>query len=360
MLATALVSCGKSRTLLAARGAHKSLIYAAGELDFNIEWIYPEENEHFCSCTVTPEKLRCRLSEIERPFAVYITSPDYLGKMADIPALSEVCHELGVPLLVDNAHGAYLAFSKNKQHPIRQGADMCADSAHKTLPVLTGGGYLHISHAAPKDFSQTAPDMLSAFASTSPSYLILLSLDLCNRKLSDGYGERIDSCIARVLKLKEEFSDIAVPSEPMKIVLSAAKIGYSGDELANYLREKGIEPEYADCEYVVLMPTPENSEEDFKRLGGALTSITRRKPIKILHPSFSLTDFKVPIKEAIFGASETVDVSEAVGRICSAPMAACPPAVPIVVSAELITEELVDVLQHYGIKQIKVVKEPLK
>ena len=68
----------------------------------------------------------------------------------------------------------------------------------------------------------------------------------------------------------------------------------------------------------------------------------------------------MPIKEAIFGASETVDVSEAVGRICSAPMAACPPAVPIVVSAELITEELVDVLQHYGIKQIKVVKEPLK
>lgn len=86
----------------------------------------------------------------QRPFGVYITSPDYLGGVQDIAALAEVCKDFGVPLLVDNAHGAYLRFlPQGGQHPIALGAAMCCDSGHKTLPVVTGGAYLHLGKNAP-------------------------------------------------------------------------------------------------------------------------------------------------------------------------------------------------------------------
>ena len=113
----------------------------------------------------------------ERLCAVYITSPDYLGGVQDIAALAEVCHARGVPLLVDNAHGAYLKFLSPSRHPLDLGADMCCDSAHKTLPVLTGGAYLHVAKGAMAAYEAEARHSLAVFGSSSPSYLILQSLD---------------------------------------------------------------------------------------------------------------------------------------------------------------------------------------
>ena len=361
MLATALVvrNSNMQKRLLCARGVHKALIYAAAELDFDIDWIYPEQNEHFCSCTVTPEKLRERLSFDTLPFAVYITSPDYLGKLADIGALSSVCHEFGVPLLVDNAHGAYLAFLSESQHPIALGADMCADSAHKTLPVLTGGAYLHISRFASPELIEIAAQMLSAFASTSPSYLILESLDLANCLIADGYKIRIGECIARVEQLKLELSKIGfspIPSESMKIVFRPTDWGYLGTELAEHLRNNKIEVEFADSEYTVLMPSCENTEQDYSRIFAAISSLRKKPFLKIAVPEFVPPEKVLSVKEAVFSHSEVVSVRKAIGRICAAPTAACPPAVPIVVSGEAITEQISGVLSAYGIKSIRVVK----
>lgn len=361
MVATALVCAkSKSRTLVAARNAHKALIYAAAELDFDIRWIFPDENEHFCSCTVTPEKLRAVLSSGELPFAVYLTSPDYLGGVCDVKALSEVCREFCVPLLVDNAHGAYLAFLEESLHPIALGADMCADSAHKTLPVLTGGGYLHISKNAPCDFFDVAPSMLCAFASTSPSYLILSSLDFCNGALDGGYIKKIRMAVEKTSELKLELSQMGVTvadTEPMKVVLLPNTIGYTGGEIAEHLRDFDVEVEFADSEYTVLMPTSENSERDFLRVKSAMSALRVKKPIlKAVHTE-KRPIRKLSIKSAVFSQSERLDISSAVGRICAAPTVSCPPAVPIVVSGELVTEALKNTLRRYGVKSIRVVKE---
>ena len=112
--------------ILAARNVHKAFVYACGLLDINVEWIYPEEHEHLCDCDVTPNILRAKLRSLtELPCALYVTSPTYLGKMLDIEGLSAVCKEFGIYLLVDNAHGAYLAFEKPSAHPIALGADIC-------------------------------------------------------------------------------------------------------------------------------------------------------------------------------------------------------------------------------------------
>ena len=362
MLATALVNAkaGAKRTLVALRNAHKALIYAAAELDFDISWIFPEEDTHYCSCEVTPEGLRAAITEAS-PFAVYITSPDYLGQLADIAELSDVCHECGVPLLVDNAHGAYLAFTSPNMHPIALGADMCADSAHKTLPVLTGGAYLHISESADSEYVGTACKMLRAFASTSPSYLLLSSLDLCNRELSQGYSQKINSCAEKVEKIKKTLFDIGaapIESEPLKIVFRASQLGYCGMELSEHFRSFGIEVEFADGDYTVLMITPNNTEEDFSRLIEAAKALDAKNP-KIEENSYKMPrpSVRLSIKDAVFSKSESVATSDAVGRICASPVASCPPAVPIVVSGEVIDEKTAEILYKFGIEKIDVVKE---
>ncbi|MCR5329882.1 MAG: PLP-dependent transferase, partial [Lachnospiraceae bacterium] len=141
MLFLASLQSGAKRPLfVAARNVHKSFVFGAAFLDARIRWIYPEKQEGICSCTVTPERLEKTLASLkETPAGVYVTSPDYLGNMCDIRGLADVCARFGTLLLVDNAHGSYLHFLKKPLHPMDLGADICRDSAHKTLPVLTGG-----------------------------------------------------------------------------------------------------------------------------------------------------------------------------------------------------------------------------
>ena len=208
MLLLAAQNAGETPLILAARNAHKAFIYGAALLDIEVEWLYPEPFTHLCHCEISAKVLKSHLQNMKRkPCAVYITSPDYLGHTADIRALSQVCKEFSLPLLVDNAHGAYLNFLSPSRHPIALGADMCCDSAHKTLPVLTGGAYLHISKQTPSHYTENARNALSLFASTSPSYLILQSLDLCNHYLSDGYREKLKTCIHRIDALKSKMTE---------------------------------------------------------------------------------------------------------------------------------------------------------
>ena len=132
--------------VLAGRNAHRAFLSAAALLGLDVGWLHPGAAEAYHRCALSPGEVASALDRLGgRCRAVYLTSPDYLGHTADIPAIAEVCHRRGALLLVDNAHGAYLKFLPGgSRHPIDLGADMCCDSAHKTLPVLTGGAYLHL------------------------------------------------------------------------------------------------------------------------------------------------------------------------------------------------------------------------
>ena len=175
------LSNGQKPEILALRNAHKTFITACAVIDTEITWLYGKGNKGITCCDIDAKEVREYLDKRDAlPTALYVTSPDYLGNMADIKALSELCSEKGIILAVDNAHGAYLNFLPENKHPIHLGADICCDSAHKTLPVLTGGGYLHIADKAPALFSDKAEYAMSLFASTSPSYLIMRSLDMAN------------------------------------------------------------------------------------------------------------------------------------------------------------------------------------
>ena len=352
MLRLATECAGEEKPLvLAARNVHTAFIKAAALLDLDVEFIYPEEGGHLCECKISAKTLEKKLNDCERlPTAVYVTSPDYLGNMLDIRGLASVCNSFDIPLLVDNAHGAYLKFLPEDMHPITLGAAMCADSAHKTLPVLTGGAYLHISSDF-SEYAERAREALSLFASTSPSYLTLCSLDLCNKRLSEDYPQKISALVSKTAEIKVKISCLGFEvceSEPLKIVIK------SGKGIADHLRANAIEVEFSDNDYTVLMLTPENTDLDFEKLTCALSRFEkqyRKGEIMSVKPHERV----LSIRKAMLSPKEIIPIEEAEGRICASPTVSCPPAVPIVISGERITKEDIELFKYYGVNNVSVI-----
>ena len=352
---------GERPVVLAARNAHKAFLYSCALMDLDVEWLMPAEGEgSLCTCPITAEQIAAKLSEMEqKPFAVYITAPDYLGYSPDVKAIAAICKEAATPLLVDNAHGAYLKFLQPSQHPIDLGAAMSCDSAHKTLPVLTGGAYLHFSEEWAEKVGAQAKKAMEIFGSTSPSYLIMQSLDRCNAYLADGYSEKLAVVIEKVDAVKNALRERGweiMNGDPLKLTIFTGKMGYTGKEAAEALRENGVECEFADLDAVVLMATPENRDEDFAKVLSALGTLGKREEIKTTQMPVILPERKMKIREAMFSLWEEVDCEDAVGRICASPCVSCPPAIPIAASGEEITAEMVELFKAYGIETIQVVK----
>ncbi len=353
--------CGQEgRPLVfAARNVHNVFVSAAALLDFDVEWLCPENRGDIIQCLITPEFLDGRLSSAsKKPFAVYITSPDYLGNIADIKGLSAVCRRHGVLLLVDNAHGAYLNFLPESRHPLHLGADMCCDSAHKTLPVLTGGAYLHISKHAPQILKDSALKAMSLFASTSPSYLILQSLDAANRFIADGFCEKLKAAAKRVAELKSKLEAKGftfVGDEEMKLTISAKPYGYEGAQLADILRHSGIECEFSDTDFIVFMFTVQNTENDFERLESALLAIPRKDAVAAKQLRLPRPKRAMSIREAVFSPSVTRPVEECAGRVFAGSTVSCPPAIPIVVCGETVEADSIEFLKYYGVTECEVV-----
>ncbi|WP_419067448.1 aminotransferase class V-fold PLP-dependent enzyme [Candidatus Allofournierella excrementavium] len=350
----------KSRVVLAARNAHKSFLHAAALLDADVRWLWPRPYS-LLACPVTPEMLENALAALpEAPAAVYITSPDYLGNVQPVAALAKVCHAHGAPLLVDNAHGAYLHFLPAPAHPLDEGADLCCDSAHKTLPVLTGGAYLHLGHGLLKAKAGEVRAALSLFGSTSPSYLILQSLDACNRYLADEARRKLAACVRAVEALKADLAAqgwAVAESEPLKVTLHASKRGWRGDALADFLRQNGVECEYADPDDLVLMISPQNSPEDLEKVRAALAAAGQGSEAPQTPPQMARPRQAMGIRAALLAPAEEVPVAAAAGRVCAAPTVGCPPAVPVVVSGEEISPDAAAVFRYYGIETVRVVRE---
>ena len=344
--------------VVAARNVHKAFLHAATLLDFDVKWLWPEAtSDSVCSCPITPQSLQKTLSECETPpAAVYLTSPDYLGGMAQIPALSAICKEHETLLLVDNAHGAYLHFLEKSLHPMDLGADLCCDSAHKTLPALTGAAYLHISHRV-SELAGEAKQAMVLFGSTSPSYLTLSSLDLCNRYLATGYRESLKEAIGRVEQLKERLRTAGfsiLESDPLRLTVDAPK---QAQTLLSSCREAMAECEFADEDYLVMMFTPENDPVDYERAERGLLAgkcrkvddVSARTPLPKSRPEQVCS-----IREAMLSVQKSISTREALGVICAAPTVSCPPAIPIVMPGERIGAEEIALFLQYGMETVRV------
>ncbi len=349
-------SKGKNPKILAGRNAHRSFIHAAALLDFDIEWLYG--NSDYLSCKVSAKDLEKEIIE-NHPTAVYLTNPDYLGNLLDIKSLASVCKKHNVLLAIDNAHGAYLRFLESSLHPIDLGADLCCDSAHKTLPVLTGGAYLHLSDSLNKEWKSQVKHFMEYFSSTSPSYLIMASLDAANEVLDDTFRKSLFECIRYVDSLKNtlvQHGYTILSGEPMKITISTKDYGYTGNEIADLLMDCDIYPEFYDSDYIVLMPSPYNTKEDFIRLEICLCEIERKKAILTSFPKLECAQKVMNVRQALFAPSMKVDISKSLGQICSSVIVSCPPAILPVIPGEIISESAIEVMKYYGIESVRVVK----
>ncbi len=353
---------GRGRTLIIARGAHVSAANAIALLDFDPAWVYPDIDEKTgISKPITPQQIESALAVAESPAAVYITSPSYYGVLADVAGIAEVCRRYDVPLLVDAAHGAHLK-AAGLPDPIAQGATMCAQSAHKTLPVITGGAFLHISDDR---FVSDAKDAMALFGSTSPSYLIMLSLDTCMAYLETDAPAEFSALRSRIHELELlAFSCGFTPVVPEGILrddtrlsLCAYDLGYSGEDLATHLRTYAVEPEYVGENTVVLLPSPANTERDFERLHKAISSITPKDNTPPIVPKPVQPIQAITPHQALFAPKELIPLADALGRVAARNQSSCPPGVPVVMCGEMITENTLQQMLHYGIKQVWVVRK---
>ncbi|MEG2813698.1 MAG: aminotransferase class I/II-fold pyridoxal phosphate-dependent enzyme, partial [Oscillospiraceae bacterium] len=189
-------------SIICARNIHTSFINVCGLLNINPVFIEQDFfDETLVSGNITAKNVEKAIIQNPNACAIYITSPDYLGIIADVASISNVCDKHNIPLLVDNAHGAHLKFLNEDIHPLTLGATMCCDSPHKTLPVLTGGAFLHISKKSTITKEQVKEKM-SIFGSTSPSYLIMMSLDLNNKYLAENAKNDFLQMQNRIEKIK--------------------------------------------------------------------------------------------------------------------------------------------------------------
>ena len=376
-------------TILATRNAHKSFIYASMLLGFKIKWLKPEEDYSLCKCKVSPEGLdaaimeyitECEKSNKKADIAgVYITSPDYLGNILDIRGLADVTHKHDLPLLCDNAHGAYLKFMEPDLHPITLGADLASDSAHKTLPVLTGGAYLHVSKKAPSGIETDAKNALLMFGSTSPSYMIMESLDAAPGRVSpEKYRETAKRLGALKTKLSEAFKEkfgslgpAIYGDEPLKLCIDMRSCKLRADVVADKLREQNIECEYSDPDFLVTMWTPFNEyPTDYDRFFAAITKLLpsmltiEEEPAEEIKQTIDLE--KICYNESValyqpyemrYVPHEEMPVSEElIGKVVADSVISCPPAISPIVAGEVINEETIKVLKYYGVKAIEIAK----
>ena len=355
LVSTYAKKTGRPLKVCAGRNVHRSFTSACALLDLEVIWHYGKDSRGILGCDYDINELKKLFESENKPVALYVTSPDYLGNVAPIKEISELCHDNGVLLVVDNAHGAYLKFMPTDTHPITLGADLCCDSAHKTLPVLTGGAYLHVSASAPEVFVSEAKNALALFGSTSPSYLILQSLDRCNSYL-EGLNDRLSTLVTRIDELKCRLTEqgyVLAGEEALKITVLSKFYGYRGEDFADICEKNGLYLEFADPDHAVLMLTDEN-REDLNKIAEILLSIPKREPINESMPIITPPVSAMSIREATLSPSKTVKVCDSVGMIATALTVGCPPAVPIVVSGEIITENAVKAFEYYGIKTVSV------
>ena len=200
------------------------------------------------------------------------------------------------------------------------------------------------------------------FGSTSPSYLILQSLDAANAVLADpDYIARLVELTFRVAGCREALIrqglDANNGNEPLKLTIYPRNYGYTGKELGEHLRKNGIECEFSDPDFLVLMFTPAISESDIRRLTEILTDLPRREAVRTPPPVICRPQRVYTIREAALAPRETLPVAECLDRVLATPSVGCPPAVPILVCGERVDESALKCFEYYGIKSCTVVKE---
>jgi arginine/lysine/ornithine decarboxylase len=375
--------------VIVARSSHQSVFHALELMELDASYLRPSFDSSLgVFGSVSPEAVEAALSENPGAKLVVVTSPTYEGAVSDIAAILRVTRARGVPLLVDEAHGAHLGFSgRFPGGAVAAGADIVVQSLHKTLPSLTQTAIAHVGGLIDPARFQAQLDI---FETSSPSYLLMASIDGCVRLLGAekdllfaGWAEKLDAFDRAVNGLKRlTLPGHGAPASPAmhafdrsKILISTRGTSLTGPALMELLRSKyGIELEMASCDYALAMTGLTEPDSSLEALAAALREIDRdcapahgkSEPLEALNLSETdldcapaskkpelleapaLPERVTTISQALRMAREAVPLAEAIGRTAAQYAWAYPPGVPLIAPGERVDAQFLAEAQRYA------------
>ncbi|RKM57781.1 aminotransferase class I/II-fold pyridoxal phosphate-dependent enzyme [Butyrivibrio sp. XB500-5] len=382
-------------TILAARGSHKALYHAAYIRNLDIKYLPYKINSKFeIPEAYTAEDVRPYLSKDIA--AVFITSPTYEGKSSDIAEISKLCHENNIPLIVDAAHGAHFGFGNTNntdkkeksstdytfvpESAVTQGADIVIHSVHKTLPSMTQTALIHINGELID--KELVKRYLRIYQSSSPSYILMASIEQCMEEMEKNGTEYIDKLLNYRNYISEETSalkNIYIPGpdeidDPCKVLITDASGTMTGQQIYDILRtEYALQLEMAGTRTALAIITGSDTKEGIERLIKALKNIDKKieeaKKSNIDGKSGNLFEnsniaeivrirdippYKMKLSKAWDAKSEVVSIDKACGRISAEFINLYPPGIPIIVPGEVLTEEIVSEIKNCNDKNLNL------
>ena len=349
--------------IIVPRNVHKSVtsgIILSGAIPIFVE---PEIDKKLgIAHGVTPETIEKALKENPDSKAVLIINPTYYGVATDIKKIADIVHSYDIPLIVDEAHGPHLAFSnKLPMSAIEAGADICAQSTHKIIGSLTQGSLLHINskYVDPKKLQQ----ILNLLQTTSPSYILMASLDCARRQIALEGKELLDKAIELCKYTRNEINKIpgfycfgeevlgkpgSYAFDPTKLTISSRDLGITGFELDTILADKyHIQMELSDFYNVLAVGSFGDTKEGMDILINALKEISdeyygKREPIQDFLDIPTIPKKILNPREAFYSNKISVPLKESVGKISGEFLLAYPPGIPVLCPGEEITKEVIE------------------
>lgn len=365
-------------TVLIARNCHKSVYHAAFLKELNLRYVYPKQiTEYGISDAVSPEEVKTALERYPECRTVVITSPTYEGIVSDIEKISRIVHEKGKILIVDEAHGAHFGLAHGlPENAVRQGADLVIHSLHKTLPSMTQTALLHVNGSRIDRVKLRR--YLSIYQSSSPSYVLMASMDSCISYLLENaessfkklknFHRKFLSCMEKCRHIrigqaetlsKKEYDFYAW--DICKLEISVKGTSINGQELYDMLlNEFHLQMEMAADSYVLAIMTIADEEEGWKRLADALLQIDGRieestkdrirdvyikEDTQQTQMSYQPTA-KLTITQALEHVGKEVPLEQAQGKISGGFINLYPPGIPIIVPGEVIDSCIIRRIQE--------------
>lgn len=366
ILAAVSACTARGGKILMARNCHKAAYHAAYLRGLDIEYLYPEKEDIFgINGGIHEDIVEKALEEFQDIQAVMITSPTYDGVVSNVEKIAQIVHRKGIPLIVDEAHGAHFGFHEYfPKSSVEMEADLVIHSLHKTLPSLTQTALLHVN--GNRVDRECLRKFLDIYQTSSPSYVFMAGMDSCVCLLEKRGGELFESLRRNLevfYKQTESLGCIYLANHGLmgksgihdfdrsKLVISARNAGFTGNQLANLLRNRyHLELEMAGGSYGLALTSISDTEEGFLRLSEALKEIDACLENKIEKntekSTLTIEDIVIKnevwcrIHEALESPGESVLLEKAEGKICREFVYLYPPGIPMLVPGEIISREV--------------------
>ncbi|MCR2044249.1 aminotransferase class I/II-fold pyridoxal phosphate-dependent enzyme [Anaerosalibacter massiliensis] len=357
--------------VLIQRNCHKSVYNGIILNNLIPKYIYPKYNEKYNILTgINPLDIENSLKENPDIVAVVITYPNYYGICSDIEKIVDIVHKYNKILLVDEAHGSHLIFSKNlPMSALESGADIVVQSTHKTLPSFTQTSMIHVGTSR-VDIDKLK-DMYNLYQTTSPSYIFMASLDITRAYMEDVGRNQLELHLKNIEKFRSQVMEIDRISifegdmedstiktiDKTKILINIK--GIKGTQLESLLRKKyNIQLEMSDYYYALALTTLMNTEEDFNNFKNVLEDISIKTDYEEKE-DFCFKEFKPivskPIREGFFSKKASCSLKESVGKVSASFIIPYPPGVPIIAPGEIITKDIYEYILFLKQNDIEIV-----